>query len=90
MAYNAETYRKWYERNKAKRQAYKKTLLDSRRERNWRFKMWESARMSEETKLELERLTFTNSIKELEHPVFIFELYGKKQKESLTDPLPRW
>ncbi len=83
-------WQKWYAEHKTERAAYKKTLLDTRRERNWRFKMQETARMSPETKQELERMIFINSIKELERPVFIVELHGKKHREYLDEPLPQW
>lgn len=83
-------YQKWYERNRDKRAAYKKTLLDSRRERNWRFRLWETAHMTPEVKEMCERMHFLNSIEDLERPVFIFELHGKKQKEFLDEPLPEW
>ena len=86
----AAYWQKWYATHKEERAVYKKTLLDSRRERNWRFKMQETARMSPETRQELERMIFINSVEELERPVFIIELHGKKHREYLDEPLPQW
>jgi len=42
----AAHWQKWYAEHKVERAAYKKTLLDTRRERNRRFKMQETAACS--------------------------------------------
>lgn len=63
-------------------------------ERRWRFTMWEIARLSQEDKEALKsvmlRRPHITNFSELECPIFIVELHGKKHFEYLNEPLPTW
>jgi len=66
---------------------------DKRREKTWRFRMWENAHLSSESKDLINNMTLSPhiaNVKELNCPVFVVELYGRKHREVLNEPLPSW
>ena len=87
---NKQAKRKWDLEHKAVRAAYKKTILDRRRERTWRFRLWEAAHMSAATKEIISQMSVLNEQDELNRPFFIVDFNGRRHIETLDEPLPQW
>jgi len=77
----------------AERYAAKADIIRAaQNEQNWRFRMWERARMSEATKryFEPEIGLSIYTWEALLNPVFFVEIGDERRKEYLLEPLPRW
>jgi len=88
-----ETLRRWRLENLDKIRVEKLSYSDKRIEKVWRFRMWENAHLSSESKDLINSMTLSPhiaNVKELNCPVFVVELYGRKRREILNEPLPSW
>ena len=92
-ACRTENLTRWRLENLEKIRVEKLSYNDKRIEKVWRFRMWENAHLSSESKDLINSMTLSPhvaNIKELTCPVFVFELHGRKQREMLNGPLPSW
>jgi len=89
-----ENLRRWRTENPDRVRAEAVSYAPNRLEKEWRFRMWENAHLRPEHKAAIMEMMLRNphvtSLSELTCPVFVFELHGKKQREVLNEPLPRW